>query len=259
MNRMERLEYVGLRVVRRFLVTEKLANRFARWIPYYRPSINEAAPERIVDAYRRTLASEGVELRGKHVVEIGAGRTNAVCHALAALGAQATALEPFVPFDAGLDARLAKRAPSAAHNDAVRRVTDFSQIPDGSVDVVFSNSVLEHVSDLDRLFAECHRVLRCDGLMVHHVDYRDHFFKYPYGFLTFSDETWNRWLNPGDLPRWRADDHVHALARARFRAELRDSVVLGEDFERVRPHLAARFSGRAHAAIATATLLAWRQ
>ncbi|MCS6854255.1 MAG: class I SAM-dependent methyltransferase [Elioraea sp.] len=42
-------------------------------------------------------------------------------------------------------------------------------LPSSSVDCVFSSNVLEHVRDLDVLFAECRRVLRPQGWMVHIV------------------------------------------------------------------------------------------
>jgi len=51
---------------------------------------------------------------------------------------------------------------------------------------------------------------------LHIVDYRDHFFKYPLHFLQFSEQTWQSFLNPGDLPRWRLGQHVTALKHAGF-------------------------------------------
>lgn len=44
----------------------------------------------------------------------------------------------------------------------------------GSVDCVFTNSVLEHMPDLDAMFAECARITRRGGYNVHGVDFRDH-------------------------------------------------------------------------------------
>jgi len=43
-----------------------------------------------------------------------------------------------------------------------------------SVDVVLSNSVLEHVTDLKSSMSQLHRVLADDGLCIHTVDYSDH-------------------------------------------------------------------------------------
>ncbi len=44
----------------------------------------------------------------------------------------------------------------------------------GSVDLVFSNSVLEHVADLPTELARQHRLLSAAGLAVHTVDFSDH-------------------------------------------------------------------------------------
>jgi SAM-dependent methyltransferase len=43
-----------------------------------------------------------------------------------------------------------------------------------SVDVVLSNSVLEHVADLKSSMSQLHQILADDGLCVHTVDYSDH-------------------------------------------------------------------------------------
>jgi SAM-dependent methyltransferase len=50
-------------------------------------------------------------------------------------------------------------------------------VPDESVDVVFSNTVLEHVPvpEVDRLLTESLRILRPNGYMVHLIDPSDHF------------------------------------------------------------------------------------
>ena len=34
------------------------------------------------------------------------------------------------------------------------------------------------------------------GVNIHFVDLRDHFFKYPFEMLHYSENTWRRWLNP---------------------------------------------------------------
>lgn len=47
-------------------------------------------------------------------------------------------------------------------------------LPSGSVDVVVSNSVLEHVPDLDAMFREAARITKPGGFGVHGIDYQDH-------------------------------------------------------------------------------------
>lgn len=47
-------------------------------------------------------------------------------------------------------------------------------LPAASADCVFTNSVLEHMPDLDALMRECARITRPGGYGVHGVDFRDH-------------------------------------------------------------------------------------
>lgn len=244
MNALQQAEYVTLRLVRRFVFTEHMANRLARWLPYYESSVNEAQPTRIVDEYVRALTAAQLALAGKRVLEVGAGRTNVVGYGLVAAGASsAVVLEPFVSFDAPRDRALRAAHPVLAAVDAgrVQRVRDFADVPVASIDLMLSNSVLEHVRDMHRFLTDCRRVLAPHGVMLHRVDYRDHFFKYPYGFLTFSDTTWSRWLDPGDLPRWRLPDHLRDFAKAGFIVSVLDRQIAADEFERIRSHLAGRF------------------
>lgn len=261
MNAYARLEYVSLRLVRRFLLSEKLTNRIAAWLPYYRSSVNETSPESIVAAYQSALQASGVALENLCVVEAGAGRTNVVAYGLAAAGAKhVCAMEPFVRFDTALDGNLLRRCypNSQGLREKVARATSFDELPEESIDLVVSNSVLEHVGDVDRFFADCHRVLRPGGVMVHLVDYRDHFFKYPYAFLTFDDSTWSRWLNPGDLPRWRMHDHVSAMGRACFDVDVVEQDSMPEEFARIKHMLAPRFASAGPDVAVTQALLVGR-
>lgn len=261
MNALQRAEYVTLRLVRRFLFSERMANRLARCLPYYAPSVNEAQPLHIVDEYAGSLASAGATFAGRRVLEVGAGRTNAVGHGLLAAGAnKVTLLEPYVAFDAGRDATLRASVPAfaAADASAIRRVAHFAEIDTASIDVLLSNSVLEHVRDLRTFLADCRRVLAPDGLMLHVVDYRDHFFKYPYAFLTFREATWKRWLDPGDLPRWRLPDHLREFAAAGFTTDVLARESAAEEFARVRTRLADPFAdGTPGIEVTRATFSAW--
>jgi SAM-dependent methyltransferase len=49
-------------------------------------------------------------------------------------------------------------------------------LPDGSVDVVLSRACLEHIPPevIAGIFREARRILRSDGLMLHEIDYSDH-------------------------------------------------------------------------------------
>jgi SAM-dependent methyltransferase len=243
------VEYIALRLARRFLFRDEFLLRFGRLIPHYRVNRNQADPRPLVADYSRHLADRGFSAAGRRILEVGTGATDSTGYEFAAQfqPAEMLMLEPFVAFAADEDQRLlesiATRHGLAAPRlkSSVRHLHRFSDIPDRSVDLIVSSSVLEHVGDPPALFRECGRVLRPGGAMLHLVDYRDHFFKYPYHFLQFSQRTWNRWLNPGDLPRWRVYDHLQALTAAGFQPTLLRADRDDAAFARIAPHLSADF------------------
>lgn len=97
-------------------------------------------------------------------------------------------------------------------------------LPDSSVALVFSNSVLEHVAAevLGPMMRESARVLRNDGLSLHSVNCGDHYAYFdrsitPIHYLRFSEREWRKWNN--DLlyqNRLRPVDFVDAARAARM-------------------------------------------
>ena len=72
-------------------------------------------------------------------------------------------------------------------------------LPDHSVDIHFSNNVLEHVPGpvIQRMLIEANRVLSHGGLAYHRINPGDHFARYDRSisstnFLRFSDSEWQR-------------------------------------------------------------------
>lgn len=251
------MEYVPLRLARRFLFRGDVLDRLGGWMPYWRVNQGRLDPSPIVDAFERLALEAGVALDGTRAAELGCGAANGTGHEwVARFGGAWTGVEPFALLDVDLDARLADQA-RLRHpygiGGAVRRVRDLSALESASLDVVVSNSVLEHVREPLALFRECLRVLVPGGAMLHQVDYRDHFFKYPFQFLTFSQPVWDNLLDPGDLPRHRLDDHLAALGRAGFEARVLNRRTDPKAFRAVGPFLAEPFAGRDPDMLATAT------
>lgn len=242
------LEYIPLRLLRRFVFRDELLLRWGRLIPYYRTNLNQIDPARLVDTYARHITLAGLR---HEILEIGVGATNSTGYELAARNpnAHVTLLEPFVALDVDADARLLAAVASghgltaASLAARVRRLTRLEDEPTGRYSLILSSSVLEHVADPAGLFRSLARVLAPGGTMLHLVDYRDHFFKYPLHFLQFRRCTWERWLNPGDLPRWRIYDHIEALEATGFTVTLPETRQDPGQFSRVRPHLSADFRG----------------
>jgi SAM-dependent methyltransferase len=77
-----------------------------------------------------------------------------------------------------------------------------SGLPDASVDVVFSNSVLEHVPTdaILRIMRETRRILSKGGLAIHSANCGDHYAYFdrsitPVNYLTYSERQWSKWNN----------------------------------------------------------------
>jgi SAM-dependent methyltransferase len=75
-------------------------------------------------------------------------------------------------------------------------------LPDASVDVVYSNSVLEHVpaDAILRIMRETRRILRKGGLAVHSANCGDHYAYFDRGitqvnYLTYPERQWSKWNN----------------------------------------------------------------
>jgi SAM-dependent methyltransferase len=77
-----------------------------------------------------------------------------------------------------------------------------SGLPDASVDVVFSNNVLEHVpaNAILRIMRETRRILRKGGLAIHSANCGDHYAYFdrsitPVNYLTYPERQWSKWNN----------------------------------------------------------------
>jgi SAM-dependent methyltransferase len=258
------VEYVALRLARRFVFPDGFLKRFGNLIPYYRTNANEVDARPVIELYERSLARSGRRLPANPVIlEIGSGATNSVGHALAQLplaGALGRILlyEPFAGLDEAADRRQRAELPPGVVQ-RVQRVSTLQGVATGSVDLVLSHSVLEHVRDPASTLAELDRVMARSAIMLHGVDYRDHFFKYPFHFLLFSKRFWDRWLDPGDLPRWRLSDHLRLLQAAGFRAEVLDVDSLPGEFAKIADRIHPEFDrSDPNLAVTQATLLVRR-
>lgn len=239
-------EYVCLRLLRRLVFSNAFLVRFGQFVPYYRTNANQSDAEPVVDAYAGAIERSGLPLiADRNILEIGSGATNSVGYELqrrklAGPGGRIYLYEPHLALDCRADAEMR----IVLDHDClsrVQRLSTLEALPDHSIDLVLSNSVLEHVIDIGKLLVSLGRVLGLAGSMIHAVDYRDHFFKYPYHFLLFRAEVWKRWLDPGDLPRWRLGAHLEAFSAHGFRTEVLENHSLPGAFERIRTSISKDF------------------
>jgi SAM-dependent methyltransferase len=255
------LPYLVPRVLRKKFFPTAVPRAISAWLPGFRSNAGTQSCARVVDLYDKHLIPKlgATWPQNRRVLEVGIGATNSSAYEVAARSAtNAVALEPFVPLDPTLDALLLAECAQRHHLAAdliagkVRRVTSLTPVADASIDLVLSNSVLEHVGDMDALTRELRRVLAPGGAMLHLVDYRDHFFRHPYHHLLWSDAVWEKWLNPGDLPRWRIRDHVECFERHDLRVETLLAAPLTTEFEKVRARIHPRFATYDEPALAAA-------
>jgi hypothetical protein len=110
------------------------------------------------------------------------------------------------------------------------------------VDLVVSSSVYEHLDDVEGITRSLAELTKPNGLQIHFVDLRDHFFKYPFEMLAYSENAWRGWLNPtSNHNRFRLWDYRSVFDRYFRNVEVQ---ILQRDeaaFEKARPRLRREF------------------
>jgi SAM-dependent methyltransferase len=110
------------------------------------------------------------------------------------------------------------------------------------IDLAVSNSVYEHVDDVDGITRALAAFTKPDGLQIHFVDLRDHFFKYPFEMLAYSEGTWRGWLNPtSNHNRFRLWDYRRVFEKYFGKVEIQTLKRDEAAFEKARPRLRQEF------------------
>ena len=110
------------------------------------------------------------------------------------------------------------------------------------VDIVISSSVYEHLEDVEGITEALAKLTKRDGIHVHYVDLRDHYFKYPFEMLRFSENTWRRWLNPTtNHNRYRLWDYRRAFNACFDQVEIDFLTREEEAFRKLLPHIRPEF------------------
>jgi SAM-dependent methyltransferase len=194
------------------------------WYPTFPFCLHLAGAARVhtVDLHRHlepTLVEMLADRLAVHVALIAreAGREHAD------VAAQQTALTEAFARRASLESATGGVIDYRAPADAAA-----TGLPDDSVDVVFSNSVLEHVPGavIEACFAEAMRILRPGGVVFHSVNCGDH---YAYAdrainqlhYLQYSEAAWAKWNNAFLYQnRLRASDFTVMARAAGFTIEI---------------------------------------
>jgi SAM-dependent methyltransferase len=121
----------------------------------------------------------------------------------------------------------------------------------GYYDIIFSNSVMEHVQDVDKAFKAMDHLLKKGGLMVHSIDFKDHGMFTAMGldplvFLTIPSWLWNMMRSHSGRPnRQLIRKYKDTMKKMKYKAEFSATEMYGpkikKDLDKIRPKLAAEF------------------
>lgn len=225
-----KLSYIIPRLARHFL-PEKVTRALLLRGVIIRPGLETRAPQEAAERYQRDLKAAGMEISGKTILVFGyGGRFALACHLLK-MGASHVTLceysahpdekanaELLPEFGKYLTHSLGKTYPreewiTLLQGD-IRELAKDRTLK--QVEIVCSTSVFEHLVDPAGVLDALIHLTTDGGIHLHYIDLRDHFFKFPFEMLTFSQQTWETWLNPtSNLNRWRLPAYER-LFRDRF-------------------------------------------
>ena len=130
------------------------------------------------------------------------------------------------------------------------------EIPAGSVDLILSQAVMEHVDELEETYAECFRYLRPGGHMSHQIDLRCHDTASEWnGHWKYSNLTWRlmRGNRPWFINRQPYSMHIELVKQCGF--SLRAQITQSGNDGIPRKHLAKGFKKLSESDLLTAGAL----
>ena len=103
-------------------------------------------------------------------------------------------------------------------------IKSYAEIPDSSIDLIWSKSVLEHIhlEKFNSILKELHRVLKSGSVSVHSIDFRDH-LSGGINNLRFSKNIWESYLfrNSGFYTnRLRPSQMINLFSKNRFEVSI---------------------------------------
>lgn len=250
------LRYLLLRLIRHFM-PEGLA-RFLlkrRWI--IKPGLESTDPFAASQRYVETLAQQHETIVGKRVLVFGYGGRFAVGIDLLQRGAAHVVLcDHFVLLDEERNRELlsAYERYLKVEQDQVMPRGEFITLLHGDireesiqkqiaqVDVVLSTSVFEHLDDVPGITHALSKLTVPGGIHLHFVDLRDHFFKYPFEMLKYSETVWRNFLNPtSNLNRYRLMGYKGVFTPFFASVDFHVLERLVEEYRKVKDNVRAEF------------------
>jgi hypothetical protein len=220
------LPYLVPRLARHFL-PENLVRALLLRNLIIRPGLETSNPFAAVQRYVDLLSERGLSFQGKRVLVFGYGGRFDLGFGLLREGAAHVILaDKYARPDEARNRQMFGAEEKYFHVEKQglrpRREwmtlveTDIREVQAlgvmAPVDMVLSSSVYEHLDDVEGITRALAALTKSDGIHLHFVDLRDHFFKYPFEMLRFSEPTWRKWLNPSsNHNRYRLWDYRRAF------------------------------------------------
>ena len=204
------LPYLLPRLARHFL-PEKLVRVLLLRNIIIRPGLETSNPFAAVRRYADVLSERGQSFRAKRVLVFGYGGRFDIGFGLLKEGAAHVILcDKYTSPDEAHNRQLFGTEEKYFHveKQGLRPRPEYMTLLETDirdeettaeiepVDILLSSSVYEHLDDVEGITRALAKLTKPDGIHVHYVDLRDHFFKYPFEMLRFSETMWRKWLNP---------------------------------------------------------------
>jgi hypothetical protein len=215
------MDYLVLRLIRRHLPDRAIRTLLGRGL-IIRPGLETRSPPAAMRRFLDALTAAGEAVAGRRVMIFGyGGRFDVGVQLLQAGASHVVLVDPYAP------PLPASQLASESAASRYLTISGSSVVPDPQwftvlsaaldryitsggppVDLVLSNSVMEHVEDVGGTAQDLARVTIPGGQNFHFIDLRDHFFKHPFEMLCYTERQWRQFLNPGsNLNRLRAWDY----------------------------------------------------
>ena len=250
------LPYLIPRLVRHFLPERLVRTLLLRNI-IIQPGLETNNPLAAVQRYVDVLSKHRRSIQGKRVLVFGYGGRFDIGFGILKEGASHVVLcDKYAPPDEQHNRRMfaAEQKYFAVESQGLRPRPEWMSLLEADirdvyasqmiqpVDIVISSSVYEHLDDVEGITRALAGLTQPDGIQIHYVDLRDHFFKYPFEMLRFSENTWRRWLNPSsNHNRYRIWDYRRVFESCFARVEIEILSREEEAFRKVLPRLRPEF------------------
>ncbi len=246
------LPYLIPRLIRRFM-PEKLVRTLLLRNIIIQSGLETNNPFAAIQRYSEVLARHELSFQGKRVLVFGYGGRFDIGFGILKEGAAHVILcDKYAPPDEEHNRRMfgAEEKYFVMDSQGLRPrpawmsllEADIREVTLEPVDIVISSSVYEHLDDVEGITRALSRLTRPDGIHMHYVDLRDHFFKYPFEMLRFSESTWRKWLNPSsNHNRYRLWDYRRVFEACFEQVEIEILSREDEAFRKIQPHLRPEF------------------